>query len=179
MPRARSRWLAWFLRSNGLYAWHDPMAQCDSPAALLRTIRAHLWNHEGPLAIVDTGAIFFQRSLRQMMPTMKRAYLFRNPEDCAASVYNQTGRDKLSLMMDQSERMYRYAFDSDNNFRMYFGMIDQSLPDLWKFIAGNPMPADVDQRRNDCSGIHIDVPLSKQVPDQYKMRQLLRHKEKA
>jgi hypothetical protein len=178
MPRSRSRWLAWFMRENGINSFHDPLANCRTPLELLHKVRGQLWTTDGPLVVVDTGAIFFQRALRGYMPTMKRAYSFRNPEDIAKSVYAQTKIDKLPLLTEQNERMYRYAYDDGNNFRFQYGLMDQRMGEFWKFVTGEPMPPEVAARHNECRSRKIDVPLRMQVPDLFKMRQLERHREK-
>lgn len=173
LPRSRSQWLAW-LYGRYIESWHDPLARCRSIEELKAAIDARGTSR---LFIADSAGLLFHDALLKALPGMRCYYVWRDPDEVAASIDKQIpGRGAEALPM--LRRMFRRADDlyqSDWSGWVSYANLDNSAA-IWHYrVTGISAP---EEYRLLLDRV-IDTPLTEQFKrgDHEAFARLVQHAE--
>lgn len=163
LPRSGTQWWA-----NLFGGVHDPLAHCGRPELI--TDHCHVQaGGPGRVFLVDTAAILFHDRIVKALPGAKRIYNFRPVDEVRASLVKQTGFCDEAMLQRAAEKLYRHAFEHDNNKRVYYGCWnDKKLDELWRLVKGTEPPCMWARARAE----RIDVPMRDQYRNESNIRSL-------
>jgi hypothetical protein len=133
LPRSRSTWLSALLSQGGLVCGHDIGVECETPEDFI----SRLWAQGGT---VETGAAFAWPLIRQEIPGIKLAVVWRSPAQVIRSLEAQGIGDTNVEIMTRAQDLLMLAKEPGVLF------VDQAAigtfegcDALHKFCTGKPL----------------------------------------
>ena len=169
MPRSRSAWMCEFL-GGVAHTMHDPLKNCASIDELGEKIDEILiLDHEQPIFIADTAALFFVDQIRARFPGARYMVVHRPRQDVHASLERFVGgrmpASAVGLLAEEDERMQRAVqmLSAQREFMcvVEYDAINDYLRNIYRFVGG--LGALLDEYLTYIVGTNIQIPHEEQM----------------